>query len=138
MKWHQLAWIDLEATAAIDTTVGLTPMYDAALDARQAAALAAKGVAWNVIPTGDVGVGAASPNLSHKGDKIVYTTTDLAPDGHPDALAKVADLKIVDYNNRLGGTAVPIPGASDPAFSAMPPSFATPSSVIVRSTLSAP
>jgi len=123
IKWHQLAWIDLESTAAIDVAVPLAGDYGTPLTARQAAALAAKGVAWNTIPTGDVGVGAASPNLSHKGDKIVYTTTDYAPDGHPDALAKVADLKIVDYNNRAGGTSVAIPGASDPAFLEYYPSY---------------
>lgn len=138
MKWHQLAWIDLESTAAIDTTVGLTPMYDPALDARQAAALAAKGVAWNIIPTGDVGVGAASPNLSHKGDKIVYTTTDYAPDGHPDALAKIADLKIVDYNNRAGGTSVAIPGASDPAFLEYYPAYSADDQLIAFTRAPAP
>jgi len=123
IKWHQLAWIDLESTAAIDVAVTSTPAYGTPVDARNAAAMAAKGVAWNTIATGDVGVGAASPNLSRKGDKIVYVTTDYAPDGHPDATAKVADLKIVDYNNRVGGTSVPVAGASDPNFLEYYPSY---------------
>ena len=123
VKWHQLAWIDLESTVAIDVAVPATGDYGTPLQNRQAAALAAKGTAWGLIATGDTGVGAASPNLSHKGDKIVYTTTDYSPDGHPDATAKVADLHIVDYNNRAGGTAVAVPGASDPAFLEYYPSY---------------
>jgi len=123
VKWHQLAWIDLEATVPIDVAVTSMPDYGEALTARQAAAMAAKGVAWGIIATGDTGVGAASPSLSHKGDQIVYVATDYAPDGHPDATAKVADLKIVDYNNRAGGTAAGIPGASEASFLEYYPSY---------------
>lgn len=123
IKWAQLAWIDLESTAAIDVAVTSTPDYGTALTAREDAAMAAKGTAWGLIATGDTGVGAASPNLSHKGDKIVYTATDYSPDGHPDAEAKVADLKVVDYNNRAGGTAQALAGASDPAFLEYYPSY---------------
>lgn len=116
VKWHQLAWIDLESTAPIDVAVTATPDYGAALTARNDAAMAAQGTAWGLIATGDTDVSAASPNFSHKGDKIVYVATDYSPDGHPDALAKTADLRTVDYNNRAGGTSQPLNGASDPAF----------------------
>jgi hypothetical protein len=130
IKWHQLAWIDLESTAAIDVAVPATGDYGEALTARQTAAMAAKGTAWGIIATGDTGVSAASPNLSHKGDSIVYTTTDFSPDGHPDATAKTADLRVVPYNNRLGGTAVPLAGASDPAFLEYYPSYSADDALI--------
>jgi hypothetical protein len=123
IKWHQLAWIDLESTAPIDVAVTNTPDYGATLAARNAAAMAAQGTAWGIIATGDTNVSAASPHLSHKGDKIVYTVTDYSPDGHPDADAKTADLRTVDYNNRAGGTSQPLTGAADPAFLEYYPSY---------------
>ncbi|HEX2877473.1 MAG TPA: hypothetical protein VHP33_39770 [Polyangiaceae bacterium] len=131
VKWHQLAWIDLESTAAIDVAVSAAGDYGSpALAARQTAAMAAKGTAWGIIATGDTGVSVASPNMSHKGDKIVYTTTDYSPDGHADATAKIADLKVVDYNNRLGGTAVPLTGAADPAYLEYYPSYSADDALI--------
>jgi hypothetical protein len=123
IKWHQLAWIDLESTVNIDVAVPAVPTYDAAVTARNAAALAAKGTAWGIIATGDTGLSAASPNLSHKGDNILYTATDFSPDGHPDATAKTADLRVVPYNNRAGGTAQALAGAADPAFLEYYPSY---------------
>jgi hypothetical protein len=130
IKWHQLAWIDLESTAPIDVAVPAVGDYGAPLAARQAAALAAKGTAWGIIATGDTGVSAASPNLSHKGDSIVYTTTDFSPDGHPDATAKTADLRVVPYNNRAGGTSTPLAGAADPAFLEYYPSYSADDSLV--------
>ena len=123
VKWAQLAWIDLESTAAVDVAVTAEPVYGPPVDDRNTAAMALKGTAWGLIATGDTGVGAASPNLSHDGAKIVYTTTDYAPDGHPDATAKIADLKVVDYNNRMGGTAQALAGASDPQWLEYYPSY---------------
>ncbi len=130
VKWHQLAWIDLESTAPIDVAVTATPDYGAALTAREAAATAAKGTGWGIIATGDTGVGAASPHFNHKGDAIVYVATDYSPDGHPDAEAKVADLRVVPYNNRAGGTATPLAGASDPAHLEYYPSYSADDALI--------
>ena len=123
VKWHQLAWIDMESTAAIDVAVTSTPDYGAPLAMRNAAALAAQGKAWGIIPTGDTGVSDVSPNLSHKGDQIVYTTTDYSPDGHPDALATTADIRTVAYNKRAGGASQPLAGAADPAYLEYYPSY---------------
>jgi hypothetical protein len=109
---HQLAWFDLEAKATINVAVTSTPDYGQPLNDRQAAALAAKGTSWNTIATGDTD-SAVLPNMSHDGKKIVYVTTDYAPDGHPDYTATRADVKVVDYNNRAGGTAQALAGASD-------------------------
>jgi hypothetical protein len=130
VKWAQLAWIDLESTAAIDVVVPATGDYGAPLTARQEAALAAKGTAWGVIATGDTGFGAASPSFNHKGDQIVYTATDYAPDGHPDALATTADLRTVPYNNKAGGTSQALMGAADPGFLEYYPSYSADDALI--------
>ncbi|RYZ09887.1 MAG: hypothetical protein EOO73_03120 [Myxococcales bacterium] len=130
VKWAELAWIDMETTVAIDVAAAAVPTFDAALEARQAAALAAKGTGWGIITTGDTGFGAASPSFSHKGDQIVYTATDYAPDGHPDALATIADLRTVPYNNKAGGTSAPLAGAADPAFLEYYPSYSADDALI--------
>jgi hypothetical protein len=124
MSIHQLAWFDLETTATIGVPVTDTPDYGQALKDRETAAQAAQGTAWGLIATGDAAnVSAVMPNVSHAGDKIVYTTTDYSPDGHPDYTAKTADVKIVPYNNHAGGAATPLAGASDPAALEYYPSF---------------
>ncbi len=121
---HQLAWFDLEATASINVAVTDTPDYGQPLNDRQAAVAAAKGTAWNTIATGDTD-SAVLPNMSHDGTKIAYVTTDYSPDGHPDYTATRADVKVVGYNSRAGGTGQALAGASDannleyyPSFSA--------------------
>ncbi len=123
VKWHKLAWIDLESTASIDVAVTSTPDYGNPLNLREMAAAAAQGTTWDLIATGDSNVSEVSPSMSHAGDKIVYTTTDFSPDGHPDTTAKTSDVKVVDYNNRLGGVAKAVPGASDPGYLEYYPSF---------------
>jgi hypothetical protein len=123
IKWHKLAWIDMESSAPIDVAVTDIPDYGTPLSARNTAAMAAQGTAWGLIATGDTGVSDVSPNLSHKGDSIVYTTTDYSPDGHPDAAATTADIHTVGYNNHLGGTSVALPGASDPNLLEYYPSY---------------
>jgi hypothetical protein len=138
VKWHQLAWIDLESTAAVDVAVTATPDYGPALAAPDAAALAAKGTAWGIIATGDEGFGAASPSFNHKGDTIVYVATDYSPDGHPDAEAKTADLRVVPYNNRAGGTSQPLSGAADPAHLEYYPSYSADDALIAFTRAPAP
>jgi hypothetical protein len=130
VKWHQLMWIDMESTAAIDVAVTNTPTYGTPITMRNMEATAAEGTAWGLIATGDTGVSEVSPNLSHKGDKIVYTTTDFSPDGHPDAQATTADIRVVPYNNHAGGTSQPLPGASDPSLLEYYPSFSGDDSLI--------
>lgn len=130
VKLHELAWINLESTATIDVAVPLAGDYGEKLTARQAAAAAAKGTGWGIIATGDTGVGAASPSFNHKGDSIVYVATDYSPDGHPDAEATVADLKVVPYNNKAGGASTPLMGASDKAFLEYYPAYSADDALI--------
>ncbi len=121
--WHKLAWIDLESTATIDVAVTDTPVFGGTTTTRENEAQAAMGSAYGLIATGDSNISDVSPALSHAGDKIAYVATDFSPDGHPDATATVADIKIVDYNGHQGGTAQAVSGASDPSFLEYYPSF---------------
>lgn len=123
VKWHSLAWIDMESNAAIDVAVTDMPDYGQPLTMRNTEATASQGSAWGVIATGDTGVSDVAPFLSHKGDQIVYTTTDYSPDGHPDTDAKTADIRVVPYNNKAGGASAPLMGASDPAYLEYYPSY---------------
>jgi len=114
VKWHQLAWINADyVNDTIPLTIPAVPDYGPDVEARNTAVTAAKGTGWGLIATGDSMVSAVSPNLSHDGNSIVYVTTDYSPDGHPDADAVKADIRIVPYNNRAGGTSAALAGASD-------------------------
>jgi hypothetical protein len=123
IAFEQLAWINMESTAAIDTTT--PPAYGPVTDMRNAAAALAKGTSWGLIATGDSNVSDVSPSFSHLAatDRIVYTTTDYSPDGHPDWVSTTADIRTVPYNNKAGGTSAPLLGASDPAFLEYYPSY---------------
>jgi hypothetical protein len=119
---HQLAWFDLEANVSVNVNVTDNPDYGQALTDRQNAAMAAKGTAWGLISTGDT-LSAVSPAMNHAGDQIAYVTTDYSPDGHPDYTATTADVKVVPYNNRAGGSGQPLQGASDPNMLEYYPSY---------------
>jgi len=121
LSMHQLAWIDMDSTATINVAVTDNPDYGQPLNDRNMAAQSAKGTGWGIIATGDTD-SAVSPNLSHDGNNIVYTTTDKSPDGHPDYTATRADVKVVPYS-KTGGTGKALAGASDPAFLEYYPSY---------------
>jgi hypothetical protein len=87
---NQLAWFDLEATAS-----GQNSSF---------------GFIARTGDTRDVG----APAFSHDGQTIVYVSTDVEFTGRLDN--GWADLYAVPYNNRKGGAAKPVPGASDPNF----------------------
>src|SRR6187399_914137 len=67
LSQHQLAWINLESTAAINVNVTTTEDFGQALNDREAAATAARGTGWDLIATGDTD-SAVSPSLSHDGN----------------------------------------------------------------------
>jgi hypothetical protein len=120
---HQLAWFNMESTASVNVAVPDDESgYGAPVDERNAAAMAAKGSGWGLIATGDT-QSAVSPSFNHAGDKIAYVTTDYSPDGHPDWTATTADVKVVPYNNKAGGTGMGLPGASDASMLEYYPSY---------------
>jgi hypothetical protein len=93
----QLAWFDLEAKSSDPGT----------------------GYGF-LARTGDTR-GAGAPTWSHEGSTIVYVSTDVERDGRLDS--GDADLYAVAYNNRNGGMAKPLNGASDPALEEFYPAF---------------
>jgi hypothetical protein len=66
--------------------------------------------------------GAACPTWSHDGQRIVYSSTQ---GGNLDGAlsAGTTDLYGVPFNDAKGGMAMPVPGASDPAFEEYYPAF---------------
>jgi hypothetical protein len=70
--------------------------------------------------TGDAGK-ATEPSFSHDGKNVVYASANAITDGRLDT--GPADLFAVPYQNRAGGTAKPLPGASDPNFTEYYPAF---------------
>jgi hypothetical protein len=78
--------------------------------------------------TGDTR-GAANPTWSHDGTTIVYSSTDGNQDGRLSMGA--TDLFQVPYNNRMGGLATPLPGASDASFEEYYPAFSPDDKLVV-------
>lgn len=84
---------------------------------------------WMEIESGASGVlarrgdpaGAAAPNFSHDGTRIVYTSTNANHDGRMGV--GTADLYAIPYADRAGGAATAVAGAADPAFAEYYPAF---------------
>jgi hypothetical protein len=91
-----LSWVDLAATSAA-TATGIIPR------------------------TGDSN-GAGAPAWSHDGNTIAYVSTNALVTGRLDD--GPADLYTVPYNNRMGGTASPVMGASEMAYEEYYPIYA--------------
>ncbi|MES1172949.1 MAG: hypothetical protein ABUL62_01380 [Myxococcales bacterium] len=120
IKWHALAWFDLEAGFAVD----LSGSYGSpALQQRNNAVAAARGKSWNLIATGDTNMSDVSPSFNSAGDSIAYVATDYSPFGEPYSSAKVADVRVVPYHDRAGGVSRAVQGASDPNYLEYEPTF---------------
>jgi hypothetical protein len=70
--------------------------------------------------TGDVNK-VTEPSFSHDGKNVVYVSGNAIIDGRLNT--GPADLFAVPYQDRAGGTAKPLPGASDPNFTEYYPAF---------------
>jgi hypothetical protein len=141
IKTHELAWINLAANAPtpIDVTVTATPNYGN-VSAMNTAATAAKGTVWGLINTGDnlATVSDVMPSMMHNSDTIVYTATDDSRDGHPDYLARVATLRTVPYNNRLGGASAALNGAASSSYLQYYPSYSPDDNFVIFARAPAP
>jgi hypothetical protein len=124
-----LIWLNVAAEG--------TPPADMNDNAYPKAAMAAEGTGWGVIQrTGDSN-GAVLPDFSHNGQTIVYTSTNSTADGHvgvqPNKNVRpptVVDLYTVPFANGLGGTATPVPGASEAAHAEYYPDFSADDALI--------
>jgi hypothetical protein len=84
---------------------------------------AALGTGWGLIErTGDTRA-AVTPDWSHDGLSIAYTSTDSTADGRIGNNANEVDIYTVPYNNGQGGAATPLAGASAPGVAEYYPDF---------------
>jgi hypothetical protein len=72
-----------------------------------------EGTAWGVLARGGDTRGAGAPAWSHDGNTIAYVSTDAESTGRLDQ--GDADIYLVPWAERAGGTAAPLAGASDPS-----------------------
>jgi len=120
--WHGIITFSAQHWSAGDH-IAVTSLSTQAVDP-------AAGLAWMELDSGTSGLiarngdpaGAAAPSFSHDGTRIVYTSTNANQDGRLGV--GTADLYVVPFGDRAGGTASKIPGASSadaaeyyPAFS---------------------
>jgi hypothetical protein len=104
----RLAWFNLE------TPVPAGPVTGTELAATE-------GTSYGFIARNGDTRGAMTPSWSHDGNTIAYVSTNAGKDGRL-AMGE-ADLWTVPYNDKAGGNATPIAGASDPAFGEYYPAY---------------
>jgi hypothetical protein len=92
----EIIWTDLEATST------------------------AQGQGWGILGRGGDTRMAASASPSHNGRSVVYTSATQVGSG---VTQSDGDVTVVPYNNRQGGTAMKVTGASDPAWNEYYPVF---------------
>jgi len=103
-------------TVSPDLGAGMWDLYWTDLEATSTA----QGSGWNnVTRTGDAN-SVASASFSHDGTRIVYTSES---DPSAGVLPTHGDLYVVPWNDRAGGAATPVAGASDPAVDEFFPAF---------------
>jgi hypothetical protein len=123
----QLAWFDLEWGGAVPTTgfaaapCGTNPAPPGACLPPQAS-----NGGWGILARSGDSQSAGAPSWSHDldgtTDVIAYTSTDVGTkDGRLDQ--GNADVYLVPFNDRQGGTATPLAGASDPSFNEYYPAW---------------
>jgi hypothetical protein len=81
---------------------------------------AAQGVGWDVLLRDADANGAASASWSHDGKKVVYTSASNVGAG---VIANNGKIYTVPYANRKGGTATPLVGAADAAYTQFYPTY---------------
>ncbi|HLK41643.1 MAG TPA: hypothetical protein VKU41_33070 [Polyangiaceae bacterium] len=113
----QLVWMDLSTSVP-----SVVPASGTVSGDQMSLAMAAnEGTSWGFLArTGDPS-GAASPTWAHSGMTIVYTSTNASQSGRMNQ--GTADLWSIPFNDKMGGTATPISGASDPNFNEYYPAF---------------
>jgi hypothetical protein len=111
----KLAWFSMDSSPTIPWTMNQAATMNTAI-------AAAQGSAWGFITLTGETAGVVSPDWSHDGSTIVYTSATQTQDGRI-ANDSETDIHTVPYNNKMGGTVTPLPGASTTGISEYYPSF---------------
>jgi hypothetical protein len=111
----KLAWFDLETNATIPWTQGQASTMNSAITSSQ-------GKAFDFLQLQGETAGVISPDWSHDGKTIAYTSATQTQDGRIGDNAET-DIHLVPYNDRMGGQVTPLAGASTPGVSEYYPSF---------------
>jgi hypothetical protein len=113
----RLAWIDLS------TSVPSSAQAEAGTNSNTLSNYMKgnEGKSYGFIARNGDARGAQGPAWSHDGKTIVYVSTNAAKDGR--LATGAADLYAVPYNDRAGGAATPVQGASDPNTNEYYPSY---------------
>jgi hypothetical protein len=142
----ELAWFDLEwqglpppgapynpwGSGKLDSPLPLAPKCNAASQPAQCATSMMPTGGWGIVRRDGDPNSAGAPDWSHKvdgmTDVIAYASTNLGTkDGRMDCESGgpncTSDIGIVPYSGGMGGTANPLPGASDPNQSEYYPAF---------------
>jgi hypothetical protein len=124
----RLIWIDLETKATIPEDVPATSVpapnsRDDLLNRRNMAITSARGTAWDQLAMDGEMRNAVTPSFSNDGQRLAYVSTDKSPNGHQDYTATLADIYMLPYSERKGGTVEPLMGASDPDWFEYYPAF---------------
>lgn len=114
-----LIWVNLAAEGVVPPLQG--DQYEKGVGT---AMLSARGTGWGVVArTGDARA-SVTPDWSHDGKSIAYTSTNRTADGRiGDENDSEADLYTVPYNGGQGGPATPVPGASTAGIGEYYPDF---------------
>jgi len=132
--WHGIVTFSAGHWAPSDH-VGITTLSTQAVDPNAS-------LIWMELDSGATGVlarqgdpaGAAAPNFSHDGTRVVYTSTNANQDGRLGV--GTADLYTVPYGDRAGGAATPVAGAADPSYAEYYPAFSPDDALIAFNRLS--
>jgi hypothetical protein len=118
----KLAWFDLETKASIPWTQGQASAMNTAITSSE-------GTSFGFLALTGESAGVISPDWSHDGNTIAYTSATQTQDGRIGDNAET-DIHLVPYNNKAGGQVTPLAGASTPGVSEYYPSFSSDDSLI--------
>jgi hypothetical protein len=117
-RGDRLAWLDLETAA----TFAASPEQGDVQQLLNQQLQAQLGSAFGLLALDGETRSVAAPSFSHDGARIAYTSAEVTQDGRLGP-GREADLHMVPFNNRQGGTVAKVAGASEPGVAEYYPAF---------------